>query len=75
MEVHFSRELEEKINRASATVKGGADQYVQELVEHYVDHDLWFRDKVTNSIDQLERGESLSHEEVGAMLKRLFQRK
>ncbi len=41
-----------------------ADQYVQQLVEQYLDYDVWFRQKVKTSLDQLDREEFLSHEEA-----------
>src|SRR6266568_7645154 len=60
MEVHLSPELQAKVDRAAA------EEYVKQLVEHYVDHDAWFRQQVTRGLDQLDRGEFLTHEEVGA---------
>ncbi len=74
MEVHFSPELQAKLDRAAADIPAGADQYVQQLVEHYLDHDVWFRQKVKSGLDQLDRGEFLTHEEVGARLEKMFQR-
>ena len=73
MEVHFSQELQTKLDRAAAHIRTPADDYVQQLVEHYLDHDLWFRQKVDGSLEQLDRGEFLTHEEVGARLSKLFQ--
>jgi predicted transcriptional regulator len=73
MEVHFSPELQAKLNRVAADIASGADEYVQQLVEHYLDHDVWFRQKATGSLKQLDRGEFLTHEEVGARLKKMFQ--
>ena len=35
MEVHFSPELQAKVERAAAENK---QEYVKQLVEHYVDH-------------------------------------
>src|SRR6266568_2036203 len=66
MEVHLSPELQAKVERAAAENKSGAEEYVKQLVEHYVDHDAWFRQQVTRGLDQLDRGEFLTHEEVGA---------
>jgi predicted transcriptional regulator len=63
--VFFTPELQE--------IPAGADQYVQQLVEHYLDHDIWLRQKVKTSLDQLDRGEFLSHEEAGERLGRMFQ--
>jgi hypothetical protein len=45
MEVHFSPDLETKVNRVAAENRSGADEYVQQLVEHYIDHDAWFRQR------------------------------
>ena len=46
MEVHFNPELQAKLDRVAAENSSEADQYVQQLVEHYLDHDVWFRQKV-----------------------------
>lgn len=73
MEVHFSPELQAKLDRVAADIASGADEYVQQLVEHYLDHDVWFRQKVTGGLEQLNRGEFLTHEEVGARLKQIFE--
>jgi predicted transcriptional regulator len=73
MEVHFSPELQAKLDRIAAEIHGDVDQYVQQLVEHYLDHDVWFRQKVAGSIAQLDNGKFLSHEEVGGRLKQLLQ--
>jgi predicted transcriptional regulator len=73
MEVHFTPELQAKPDRVAADIQRGADEYVQQLVEHYLDHDVWFRQKVTGSLEQLDRGGFLTHEEVGARLKRMSQ--
>jgi predicted transcriptional regulator len=71
-EVHFSAELEAKLNRLATENGGGADEYVQHIVEHYLDHDKWFRQKVKKSFDRLDRGEFLTHDEVGARIHKMF---
>jgi len=73
MEVHFAPELQERLDRVAAENRRGADEYVQQLVENYLDHDAWVRHKVTASLGQLDRGDSLTHEEVGRRLDKLFQ--
>jgi len=65
MEVHFTPELQERLDRVAAENSSAADTYVQQLVESYLDHDAWFRQKVTASVNRLDRGEFLTHEEVG----------
>jgi|SRR5579871_5699067 len=72
MEVHFTPELQAKLDRVAEENQRGADEYVQQLVESYLDHDAWFWQKVTASLDQLDRGEFLTHEEVRAVSKRSF---
>jgi predicted transcriptional regulator len=72
MEVHFTPELQAKLDRVAADIDSGADEYVQQLVEHYLDQDVWFRQKVTGGLKQLDHGEFLTHEEVGARLKKMF---
>jgi len=74
MEVHFTAELQAKVDRVAAENRRASDEYVQQLVEHYVDHNAWFRQKVTASLEKLDRGEFISHEEVGARLQKMFQR-
>ena len=73
MEVHFKPELQEKIERVAAENRSDADEYVQRLVESYVDHDAWFRRKVTESLDKLDGGEFLTHDEVAARLRKTFE--
>ena len=73
MEVHFTPDLQAKLDRVAAENRRDADEYVQQLVEDYVDHDAWFRQKVTASLGQLDRGEFLTHEEMGARLEKMFQ--
>jgi predicted transcriptional regulator len=68
MEVHLPRELQAKVDQAAADNNSGAEECVKQLVEHYLDHDVWFRRQVKKGLDQLDPGESLTHEEGGARL-------
>ena len=72
MEVHFSPDLETKLNRVAAENSSDTDGYVQQLVEHYLDHDAWFRQNVKKGLEQLDRGEYLTHEAVGERIERIF---
>jgi predicted transcriptional regulator len=73
MVVHFTPELQAKLDRVAAENRRSADAYVQQLVEHYLDHDAWFRHKVTASLGRLDRGQFLTHEDIGASLEKVFQ--
>ena len=72
MEVRLTPELQAKVDRAAAENNSDAEGYVKQLVEHYLDYDAWFRQQVKKELDQLDRGESLSHEEVGARIEKMF---
>ena len=72
MEVNLNPELQGKLVRVASENNRGVEEYVQQLVEHYLDHDAWFRQQVKKGLDQLDRGEFVSHEEVGTRLKQMF---
>ena len=72
MEVHFKPEVQARIARVAAEHQSDPDTYVQQLVEKHLDHDEWFRRHVQEGLDELDRGEFLTHEEVGARLAELF---
>ncbi len=74
MEVHFTAALQDKLNRVAAENSSRSEEYVQQLVEHYLDHDAWFRQKVRKGLEQLDRGEFLTHEEVGSRIEQMFRR-
>jgi predicted transcriptional regulator len=73
MEVHFTLEPQARVESVAAENRRGADEYVQQLVESYLDHDAWVRQKVTASVAKLDRGEFLTHEDVGARLRKILQ--
>jgi predicted transcriptional regulator len=72
MEVTFSADTQAKVNRGADANEGGQAEYVQQLVENYVDHDLWFREKVKQGLDQLDRDEFVSSEEMAARIEKMF---
>ena len=72
MELHLTPELQAKVDQTAAENNSGAEEYVRQLVEHYLDHDAWFRQKVKAGLAQLDRGEYLTHEEVGTRIEQMF---
>jgi predicted transcriptional regulator len=72
MEVHLSPELLARLDRVAAENGSDAAGYVEQLVERYLDHDAWFRQQVKAGLEQLDRGEYLTHEEVGSRLEKMF---
>lgn len=73
MEVHFNPEWQAKLEKLASDGGIGTDEYVRRLVEHYLDQEAWLQQKLQNSIEQLDQGKFLTHEEVGARLKAKFQ--
>jgi predicted transcriptional regulator len=72
MELHLDAELENKVSRLAAESNSREDVFLQQLIANYIDHDEWFRSRVKEGLDQLERGEFLTHEEVGSRLAKVF---
>ena len=72
MEIPFAPDLEAKLNRIAAQTGKGAGQVVRELVASYLDYDEWFRQEVGKGIASLERGKSISHEEVRRQMERIL---
>jgi predicted transcriptional regulator len=72
MEVHLNAELQAKVERAAAENQSDPADYVQRLVENYVEHDTWFRQQVKKGLEQLDRGEFLTHEEMAARIEKMF---
>jgi hypothetical protein len=59
MEVNFSPEKQAKLDRVAADLGS--------------DHGAWFRRNVAGSLEQLDRGEFMTHEDVGSRLEKMFQ--
>ncbi len=72
MEVHFTPELQAKVDRVAAENNSGADEYVQQVVERYLDDDARLRAAVRKGIEQADRGEFIEEEEMDARVERMF---
>lgn len=70
MEVILSPELHAKLTRIARERGIDAQALAREAIERLVDYDDWFVREVEKGLAQIERGEILSHEEVGARLER-----
>ena len=68
MEIHFSRDVESKLTRLASRQSTDSEALVIEAVERLVNYDEWFRTQVEAGLAQIERGQPLSHEDVGARL-------
>jgi predicted transcriptional regulator len=72
MEVNLTPELQAKLDEVAAQQGRDAQSLVQEAVQRLVDYDQWFVREVEKGLAQIERGEVLEHEEVGARLEKLL---
>jgi len=72
VEVDFSPETEAKLQQAAKENGSASAEYVRQLVEHYLDYDAWFRQKVNKGLEHLDSGQYLTHEEVGQRIAKLF---
>jgi predicted transcriptional regulator len=72
MEVHLTPEQEAELSRLALRKGRNADELAQEVLRFYLEHEARFIEAVKRGLDSLDRGEYVSHEEVGARIDRLF---
>jgi len=70
MELNVPPDLETKLARAADRRGMAAEALVLEAIERAVEYDDWFLREVEKGLAQIERGDVLTHEEVGARLER-----
>jgi predicted transcriptional regulator len=76
MEVVLSPDLQAKLTRMAHERGTNAQALAREAIERLVDYDEWFVREVETGLAQIERGETLTHDEVGARLeKRLTEKR
>ncbi len=75
MEVHLTPDLQAKLSRLADQQGRNTESLVQEVVARFVDYDEWFIREVEKGLASADRGELLTHEEVGARLEKLIAEK
>ena len=73
MEVHFPPEVEAKLTHSAARQGRDPDQLVQDVVSRYFEEETRFVEAVKRGEEALDRGEYLTHEQVGERLQRFLQ--
>ena len=68
MDVHFSPEVEAKLNRAAAEQGRNAEALVQEAVVRLLNYDEWLARQVEEGVSAADRGEFIEHEEVEKLI-------
>jgi predicted transcriptional regulator len=70
MEVHFTPEQEARLAQSAARQGRNPDELVRQVLAQYFDEENRFVDAVRRGEEALERGEYLTHEQVGLRLDR-----
>ncbi len=68
MKDHFSPDAQAKLARLAAQRGRESDALVMEAIELMVHQDEWFMAEVQTGLRQIERGQTVSHENVGTRL-------
>jgi predicted transcriptional regulator len=72
MEVNLSPDLQAKLARIAAQRGRDAEALARDAIEQFVDYDEWFLREVEKGLAQIERGEVLTHEQVGGRIGKLL---
>lgn len=72
MKLDLTQDQMEQLNQISTATGRGTDELVREAIDNLLSHDEWFREQVQTGLDQAERGEFLTGEDVRARLDRVF---
>jgi predicted transcriptional regulator len=66
MNVHFSPEIQAKLERAAAEQGRNTESLIQEAVERLLDYDEWFARQVKEGLSAADRGSLLSTMKSGS---------
>jgi len=70
--VHLNPDMQAKLARLAAEQGRNTEALVQEAIARFVDYDEWFIREVEKGLASADRGELLTHEDVGAWLEKLI---
>lgn len=73
MEVHFTPELEAKLTHSAAQQGRDPEELAQEILARYFEEEIRFVEAVERGEAALQRGEYITHEQVGQRLQRFLQ--
>ena len=75
MNVSLDPAVQAKLLRLAAERGRDAEVLAREAIERFVNYDEWFINEVEKGLAQIERGEVLTHEQVGSRLEKLLAEK
>lgn len=73
--MHLNPDMQAKLARLAAEQGRNTEALVQEAIARFVDYDEWFIREVEKGLASADRGEFLTHEDVGARLEKLIAEK
>ncbi len=73
MELHVTGELEAKLTRSAAKQGRNPDELVKDVLTRYFEEEARLVEAVKRGDDAFDRGEYLTHEQVGQRLQRFLQ--
>jgi predicted transcriptional regulator len=73
MRVHLTPEQEARLAELAARDGRSLDQLLHEALDRFFEADADFVEAVTKGLASLDRGDGLTHEEVGKRIDRLLQ--
>ena len=73
--MHLNPDMQAKLARLAAEQGRNTEALVQEAIARFVDYDEWFIREVEKGLKSADRGELLTHEDVGARLEKLIAEK
>jgi len=68
MELHLAPETEAKLNELARRTRRGADELLDEAVDHLVSYNEWLERKVRDSQAAVARGQTVPDEDVRTWL-------
>jgi predicted transcriptional regulator len=74
MEVHFTPEQEAQLSRIADYSGIDTEQLIKNAALRLLEEDIHFRSGVRRGVEQADRGELVSHDDVKARIERLLQR-
>jgi len=72
MNVSLDPAVQAKLVRLAAERGSEPEALAREAIERFVDYDEWFIREVEKGLAQVDRGEVLTHEQVGTRLEKLL---
>ncbi len=73
MEVRLTPEEQAQLGQIAERTGRNAEEVVREAIDSFLQHDIAFVEAVEKGLASLDRGEHITHEEMGERVERLFQ--